>query len=309
MSGKVLITGGLGNLGSYITKEFCESGYDVYVLVREENNKLENVRYTVIKADITNIDALKNKLNIEFDYCIHLASFNEFFTNDYPKKALEINTLGTRNLLEVLSQKHLKRFIYFSTFHVYGTSDGIVNELSALNPKNDYASTHLFAEYYVKQFGLLNELNYTIFRLSNSYGAPLFRDTNKWYLILNDLVKSAYENNKIVIKSNGKAFRDFIWVQDVVTITKKALDLNESDIYNLSSSKSYQLIEIANIIKIEYEKRYSKTIEISVNSDDTISYKNLTVSNAKLKNAMDFDLSVKFIQEINAIFQLLESSG
>ena len=79
------------------------------------------------------------------------------------------------------------------------------NHPTELNPKNDYASTHLFAEYYVKQFGLTHGLQYTILRLTNSYGSPTFVDSNKWYLVLNDLTRSAYENGRIIIKSNGKA--------------------------------------------------------------------------------------------------------
>ena len=307
MSGKVLITGGFGNLGSYITKEFSEYGYDVYILTRKEKQQLANIQYTVIETDITNIDILKKKLDIEFDYCVHLASYNEFFIDDYPQKALDINTLGTRNLLEVLSEKNLKKFIYFSTFHVYGASDGMIDESTALNPKNDYASTHLFAEYYVKQFGITHDLNYTILRLSNSYGVPLFKDTDKWYLVLNDLVKSAYENGEIIIKSNGKSTRDFIWMKDVATITKDLLYLEEKNIYNLASAKSYQVIEIASIIKVEYEKRYNKSIQITVNKDDITKYKDLMVSNRKLKNVLKLDLHEMFSEEINNIFNLLES--
>ena len=302
MSGKVLITGGLGNLGSNITQEFSKCGYDVYVLTLKEKCKLLNSVYTVIEADISDLENLKIKLDIEFDYCVHLASFKE----NYPRKALTVNSLGTRNLLEVLAGKNLKRFIYFSTFHVYGANDGLVNELSALNPKNDYASTHLFAEYYVKQFGVMSGLNYTIFRLSNCYGAPLFKNTNKWYLILNDLVRSAYENHKIIIKSNGKISKDFIWMQDVVSITHQALKLRKNGIYNLSSNKSYQLIEIANMIKFEYEKRYNKTIRIKINKDDKTEYKNLVVSNSKLRNELDIELHEMFSVEINKIFNLLE---
>lgn len=307
MNGKVLITGGLGNLGSYITKEFSEAGYEVYVLTRKIKQKLNNISYQVIEADITDITVLEKKLDIDFDYCIHLASFNEFFLDNYPIKALDINVLGTRNLLEVLSKKNLKKFIYFSTFHVYGASSGIIDESAILNPRNDYASTHLFAEYYVKQFGFNNNLNYSILRLSNSYGVPLFGDTDKWYLVLNDLVKSAYENGEIIIKSNGKAKRDFIWMKDVARISKEVLSLKENEIYNLSSSKSFQILEIANMIKVEYEKRYNKTIEISVNKNDTTKSQDLIVSNAKLNNVLELDLNDMFIVEINNIFNLLES--
>ncbi|HHB93638.1 MAG TPA: NAD-dependent epimerase/dehydratase family protein, partial [Campylobacterales bacterium] len=121
MSGKrVLITGGLGNLGSWLTEYFSNRNYTVTILSKNINNQLDK-DYRVIQSDITDIDDLKNKLaDIEFDYCIHTASYNEFFHNDYPQKALLVNSLGTRNIIEILKDKNLKRFIYLSTFHVYG---------------------------------------------------------------------------------------------------------------------------------------------------------------------------------------------
>ncbi|WP_372998877.1 NAD-dependent epimerase/dehydratase family protein [Sulfurimonas sp.] len=308
MSGKVLITGGLGNLGSWISIYLYNFGYEVYILSRKAKNKIKNIEYQLIEADITNLDELKEKLDFDIDFCVHTASFNEFYLLDYPKNALEINTLGTRNLLEILSQKNIKNFIYFSTFHVYGISSGIVTESSELNPKNDYASTHLFAEYYVKQFGYMNNLKYSILRVTNSYGAPTFIDTNKWYLVLNDLTKSAYDNGKIVIKSNGKAKRDFIYMGDVANIVDKVLKKEATnDIYNLSSNRSYEILALANLVKNEYEKRYEIDIKIETNENDDMSYDDIFVKNDKLKSIVNFTIIDNMSEEVNKIFDLLEN--
>jgi len=308
MSGKVLITGGHGNLGSYITKYLVENGYEVSVLTKKSTNKIKGLEYSIIEADITKIEILKKKLDFKVDYCIHLASFNEFFSDDYSSRALEINTLGTRNLLEIFGLRNLKNFIYFSTFHVYGASSGVISELKELNPKNDYASTHLFAEYYVKQFGFTHKLNYTILRLTNSYGVPLFKETNKWYLVLNDLVKSAYKNHQIVLNSNGKSRRDFIHMNDVSIIVEKLLKqkaLNE--VFNLSSGKTYKVIDLAQKVKHIYIERYNKDINILLNEDDLTLYKELVVKNDKLNERIDFIIHDKIDEEINNIFELLES--
>ncbi len=307
MGGKILITGGLGNLGSWITREFCNAGYDVYVLTRYEKKKIPDIKYTVIEADITDLESLKSKLSIKFDYCIHTASYNEFFEDNYAKKALEINALGTRNLLEVLSCKGLKKFVYFSTFHVYGKSSGLIKEDTELTPKNDYASTHLFAEFYVKQFSATYNIDYTIFRLTNSYGAPAFMDNSKWYLVLNDLTKSAYEKGEIILKGNGEAKRDFIWMGDVVSIARKLLESDYNGVYNLSSMESYKVIEIANLVKSEYEKRYNTSIQIILNSDDKSVYPELVVDNNRLQEIIKFKPNNMFVSEINKIFNLLES--
>lgn len=308
MSGKkVLITGGFGNLGSWITLHLASLGYEIYILTRKEKHKFKDTKYSVIECDITNLEELKEKLNFDIDFCVHCASFNEFFLPNYPQNALEINTLGTRNLLEVLSSKELKNFIYFSTFHVYGSSSGVIDENSPLNPKNDYASTHLFAEYYVKQFAFTHNVKYTIFRLTNSYGTPTFKDTSKWYLVLNDLAKSAYEHKKIIIKSNGKAKRDFIWMGDVVKVVEKVLEKPATnDIYNLSSRISCKIIELADIVKFEYFNLYKETIEVVVNKEDKNNYGELTVCNHKLKSKFTYEVNDMIKQEVRKIFKKLD---
>lgn len=305
---KVLVTGGFGNLGSWITLHLASLGYEIYVLTRKEKHKFKNIKYSVIECDITNLEELKEKLNFDFDFCVHCASFNEFFLPNYPQNALKINTLGTRNLLEVLSSKKLKNFIYFSTFHVYGSSSGVIDENTPLNPKNDYASTHLFAEYYVKQFAFTHNVKYTIFRLTNSYGVPTFSDTSKWYLVLNDLVKSAYENKKIVIKSNGKAKRDFIWMGDVVKVVEKVLEKPATnDIYNLCANKSYEIIEFANIVQKQYKNKYHNKIDIEINKEDKTIYDNLIVKNDKLNSIIPYKTHDMIEDEVNKILNLLET--
>ena len=304
---KVLITGGLGNLGSWISLYLAKHGYEIFILTRKERCKLKNIQYRIIECDITNLKNLDKQLNFDIDYCIHTASYNEYFHPDYAKKALKINVLGTRNLLEVLSKKNLKNFVYFSTFHVYGVNNGVITENTLLTPKNDYASTHLFAEYYIKQFYFTNNLNFTILRLTNSYGMPTFKDSNKWYLVLNDFIKSAYDNGRIIIKSNGEVTRDFIYMGDVASIVDKLLiKVPTNDIYNLSSGHSYKVKTIANIIKKSFEQKYNETIEIEINNNDKNIYGSLVVSNDKLKSAINFKVRDMMNKEINNIFELLE---
>lgn len=306
---KVLITGGHGNLGLYIVSALVNLGCDVFVLSRKKDKLIEKLKYTVIDADIVSATQLREKLNFDIDYCIHLASYNEYFLENYPKKALKVNTLGTRNLLEALNIKKLKNFIYFSTFHVYGLNSGMIDENTALNPKNDYASTHLFAEYFVKQFGFTHGLKYTILRLTNSYGVPFFKDTDKWYLILNNLVKDAIDDKIIKLKSNGEIHKDFVSMVDVARIVNTLLTKNASnEIFNLSSGQAYSLLELAKLIQEQYRKKYNENIEISINSDDKNNYKRLDVDNRKLLNFIDFNFKDIIDNEVNNIFTLLEDA-
>ena len=301
---KILITGGFGNIGSWLSLYFSEK-YDVYILSKNIYKDL-NFKYTLIHADITNLSELRLKLILEFDYCIHTASYNEFFHNNYAQKALSVNTLGTRNLIEVLKNTSIKNFVYLSTFHVYGKSSGFINEETDLNPKNDYASTHLFAEYYLRQFYNTDQFKSIIFRLTNSYGAPKSKNNSKWYLVLNDLVRSAYLDNKITLNGNGKVMRDFIWMGDVSTVIELSLINDQSGIFNLSSGITYSIFSLSQMVKHVFIKKYNKDIEIYINKNDKNKGLNLNVDNGKLLNKIDFKFQDKILEEIESIFHLLE---
>ena len=305
----ILVTGGFGNLGSYIAKHLISLNYEVTILTRSKKNKFENLKCRVVECDITNLDELKLKLNYDFDYCIHCASFNESFLENYAKSSLDINAFGTRNLIESLNIKKLKNFIYLSTFHVYGLSDGVIDEKTLPNPRNDYASTHLFAEFYVKQFGFNNNLQYTILRLTNGYGVPSFKNTDKWYLVLNELVKMSFEKEKIVLSSNGKAKRDMIYMKDAANVVEKLLKVEATnEIYNLSSNKAYEILDLAKKVQRIFYERYNKRVEIEVNKNDFSKSGALSVDNKKLMSIINFKINNEINNEINKTFDLLEST-
>ncbi len=305
---KVLITGGFGYIGSWLSNYFCKNGYDVHILSNSNDRFLKGVNYNFIKADVSNINELKSKVKENYDYCIHLASNNDYFIEGYAEKALHINALGTRNILETIVNKNIKKFIYFSTSHVYGAAKEMVDESFLPNPLNDYACTQLFGEYYVRQFGIINQLPYTIVRPTNGYGAPKFLNTTKWYLVFNSLVRSAYENKEIILNSDGQAMRDFIWIGDICKIIESILITKETvnEIINLSSGKMYKIIEIAEIVKKVYESRYKRSISIKINPNNNPKFYSLKISNQKLCKLINFHPNEKFLEEADSIFSLLE---
>ncbi len=306
---KILITGGFGNLGSWLTKYFTNLKYDVYVLSKNKHDILSDYSFTTICCDITNLEDCNSKLNnIQFEYVIHAASMNDMFVENYAALALEINTKGTRNILEAIDKTQLKNFIYLSTFHVYGVSEGLITEESPTLSKHDYATTHLFAEYFVKQFNHTHKLPYTIIRLTNSYGCPVDKNTSKWYLILNDLAKMAFEKHEIVLKGNGKVSRDFIWMGTVCEVLEKicSLPTSPNDIFNLSGVQSFSMLDIANYVKQAALEALHIDLPITLNIEDKTNASNLEVSSAKLKNLINYTTSPKFVEEAKAIFELLK---
>lgn len=310
MKNKILITGGLGNLGSWITQHFIDLGFEVDVLTKNPREVNISGKYKIIYADISNFSDLQ-KNDAAYDYVVHLASVNDGFVDDYFQFSCDINVKGTRNILEWVKTKKIKHFIYFSTFQVYGKYSGNISENTTTNPINDYGSTHLMAETFIQQFYRTHDLPFTIFRLTNSYGCPKDLNSSKWYLILNDLSKTAFENKKIILKSNGKALRDFIWMGDVCEVVENTLNnAPKQEIYNISGNRSLSMLDVAKSVKDAYWENYKVDIPIEVNQNDKTEHaQDLLVSNKKLIDFLSINIDIKnrMKSEAKNIFSLLEN--
>ena len=307
---KILITGGAGNLGSWLTRHLIKSGFDVTVISRSPSHDHLPEAVKIIQLDITDVGACKSVLSsLSFDGIIHLASSNEFFEEDYGHKALMVNTHGTRNLLDAINKESIKHFMYFSTFHVYGRKSGLIRESLYPEPKNDYALTHYFAEKYIHQFHESYNFPYTIFRLTNSYGSPISLDTTKWYLLLNDIAKMAFEQKKIRLNSNGNAMRDFIWMGNVCEIVESALKLiPQNATFNLGAGKTLTVFEVAEKVSEAYADFTGTRIPVEINQEDINEYPAMNVSVEKLQGWVNYRAEEKFYEEAIKIFKLLEQN-
>lgn len=306
---KILITGGLGNLGSWLTNHFLNQGCSVTVISRSERNLIINKNYKFIEADITNIDDLKKGINSYYDVCIHAASYNEHSEDGYAKKALLINSLGTELLCQALSINGVGKLIYLSTIHVYGSSLETIDENSYTRPSNDYGLTHFFAEKYIEKNARNKSLNYVILRLSNSYGCPTFLNSNKWYLLFNDLCFQAVKNQHIILKGNGKSFRDFIWMGDVINVVEKIIDNKAiiNDCFNLTSGNILSTIEVAEIVKKAFNESFKKDVKILINNNgDKTVEKKMTYSNKKILSVLDYVFVNKMKDESIKIFNMIK---
>ena len=313
MSDKILITGGLGNLGSWLTRSFCEANYKVTVLSKTNRNILPQCDFEFISCDISDAQLCKEVLSTHaFNYVIHAASTNDFFIDNYSDEARRINTDGTFNLLNALQTDTLKQFFYLSTFQVYGKFEGLINEETIPDPQNDYGSSHLKAEDHMMKFQEDHAIPCAAIRLTNSYGCPVDFNSSKWYLVLNDLARMAVERKEIVLKSNGLAPRDFIWMGDVCSVFKELIANDDpiNGVFNLSGESTYTIMDVAEKVKQAYQKKYSELVNIVVNPDDTTVYvDDLNVSSQKLKKVVNFQAQDKFMEEALQIFDLVEQQS
>jgi UDP-glucose 4-epimerase len=303
---KLLITGGLGNLGSWITQYAIEI-FDVTVLTRKNRDVYVDGSFKLILADLGNFDELVLALRgLSFDYVIHAGSINEGFGGNFDSISYAVNSFGTRNLVNALDLGVIKHFIYLSTFQVYGASTGEISEQTVANPKNDYGLSHFLAEHFLAID--MPKATFSVIRLTNSYGCPRDIDSSKWYLVLNDLSRSAVLDQEIKLAGNGFAVRDFIWMGDVAVAILNLLRLPAyNEIYNLSRGKTLSILDVAKAVQVAYERYCGVILPISTNLDDhTTGDSSLYVNSDRLLARISIDFHDYFIDEAINIFKLLQ---
>jgi UDP-glucose 4-epimerase len=181
---------------------------------------------------------------------IHLAAMNENDCLADPVGALKANGVGTACLVAAASQAGVKRLIYLSTAHVYGTALAhCVTEETLPRARHPYASSHRAAEDCVLAAHDAGKLTGIVLRLSNGFGAPPHRDINRWTLIVNDLCRQAVERKTLVLRSAGMQIRDFITLHDVAGAVAHSLNLSRDavgdGIFNVGGEAPLRIIDLA----------------------------------------------------------------
>jgi UDP-glucose 4-epimerase len=301
----ILITGGNGYIGQYLVEYYNQLGYKVIVTSR---HKVENSNYETRIMNMLDENSIINVCS-DVDIVIHAATMDERDIKGNEKETYLVNAYGTRLLFLDSVRNNVEKFIYLSTFHVYGKMSGVIDEDTIINPKSDYGLSHYFAERYLQQLSYFNKTCVSVLRLTNGIGVPM-GNSNKWYLAVNDFCRMAYYKNEIELKSSGTGLRDFVAINDIVTATDCIINAMDNgllfEVYNVSEEVSYSIREMAKIVAEIYEHRYKKSIRLkipTVSENEIINP--LYISSQKLRN-LGWTTTSTVEMVIQSIFDQLE---
>lgn len=222
---KILITGGAGFIGSHIVDALLKKDYEVVVYDNFSSGTMENLSHinsdklSIIKDDILNYKKLEEAMK-GCDYVSHHAAQLEIFlAYDEPEKDLEVNTIGTLNVLKAAKKNNVKKVINISSACVYGQTDNATKETDDPTPNWDYGVSKLAAEKYAKIYNDYKNLPVVSLRYGIVYGE------REWFRrVLPIFLKKVIKNESPVVFGEGEQIRDFIYVGDAVEFHNLCLE-------------------------------------------------------------------------------------
>jgi len=251
---RVLITGGFGYLGGRLAQFLANQvGYQILLGSRRHAGPPPWLPQATLAQTQWNSPSGLAENCSDVDAVVHLAGINAQECVADPVAAFEINAVATARLLQAAVRQGVRRFVYVSTAHVYGSPlTGVITEETCPVSLHPYATSHRAGEDIVRAANHRGEIEGVVIRLSNSYGAPTHKDINCWTLLVNDLCYQAVTTQRMVLNSSGIQKRNFITLTDACMAIKHLLDLsahNLSDgLFNVGSGWTPTVLEMTQYV-------------------------------------------------------------
>lgn len=226
----ILVTGAAGFIGSALVGALLARGYDV-TAVDEDSCGLERLasigsgRLRIQRTDITNsVDVADLMARTNPAAIIHLTALHVIpVCETQPRRTVEVNVTGLINVLRAADTSSTKRVIFASSADVYAASDKPLAESDPVRPSTVYGVSKLLGERLVSEWGGSRpERRTTSIRIFNVYG-PGDRNPH----VIPDILRHIERGVVPIRVGNTEASRDFIYVDDVVNILWRVLELDE----------------------------------------------------------------------------------
>lgn len=237
---KVLITGGLGFIGSVTARMLSDKGHEVTVI----DNNSDPVGYSrealkvpgvdIVEGDIREESFLKNVFRVSKpDAVCHFAALSRVGEGErLLSRFLDVNVTGTARLLEAMKAAGTKRLLFASTSSVYGAVEGSAHEGAPVKPESWYGKTKVWAEEVIHRFVRSSGLYGFIFRFANVAGAGygVYEDRPEDDRVIPKTVHAGLSGDVFQVYGadwptpDGTCIRDYIHVLDIAKAFLMAIE-------------------------------------------------------------------------------------
>jgi UDP-glucose 4-epimerase len=243
---RILVTGGAGFIGSWVTRVLLREGHNVTVL----DNLSKGHRHLVpddarfIQADLADAEALPEHL-AGHDAVIHMAAFIEVERSvREPLLFAENNILNSVRLLDAMHKAGVPKIVFSSSATVYGTPQRLpIREDDPLGiQSNPYGASKVSTEAFVATYHQLYGIDAIILRYFNPYGPGELHDPETH--AIPNFIKAALARKPIPLYWHGEQVRDFIYVEDLARAHTAVLGLHGLHYFNVGSETGTRVVDI-----------------------------------------------------------------
>ena len=254
----ILVTGGLGFIGSNFIREVLTSNGDIFITNVDAETyagRLDNLvdiaskkNYQYFKGKIQDYDFIENIFKTYKPDCLINFAAETHVDRSIQKAQpfIETNILGTHVLLEVALKQNLKRYIQISTDEVYGSIEvpAKFTENSPIKPNSPYSASKASADHLVRAYNKTYGLNTIIVRCSNNFGPYQFPEK-----VIPYFISLALEEKKVPVYGDGLNVRDWIYVSDFCSAISLILEKGKpGEIYNVGGDCELTNLDLTKIL-------------------------------------------------------------
>lgn len=252
---RALVTGGAGFIGSHLVDALLENGCDVVVVDNLSTGHLKNLQHVYDdidfrKGDIRDLETMKTSA-VGCDVIFHLAavvSVPQTVTD--PIHSARVNDLGSLNVLESARLQGIKRVVLSSSCAVYGDDPEIPkHENMPPGPQSPYAVQKLTNELNARLYAELYGLETVCLRYFNVFG-PRQDPSSPYSGVISIFMTRAVAQDAPIIYGDGRQFRDFVYVKDVVRANLLAVASQNSGgaVFNIGTGKHVRINQLWELI-------------------------------------------------------------
>lgn len=250
---RILVTGGLGFVGSNLTERISRAGAIVTVLddlfTGTPDNISRGIEYELVEGSVVDRE-LVGKLVKEADYVAHLAARNIIVSTANPRSDYEVNIGGTLNILMAAKEHGIKQIVYTSSASVYGNPKYIpITEDERPHTFSPYAVSKLAGENYCNAFYETFGVPVTAVRYSNIYG-PKQNPGNPYCGVIAKFMEAIFNNQQPQVHGDGLQTRDYTYVDDAVDATLLAMlsPKAEGTVFNLGTGVETSVLHLIGML-------------------------------------------------------------
>jgi len=284
---KILVTGGLGFIGSNLVKELRRRGHDVWFCDLLHSSDPKSIR-----CDVSKYRQVERIFEAhDFDYVYHTAAeYGRWNGEEYYENLWLTNVVGTKNLIRIQEKKKFK-MIFFSSAEVYGDYSGVMKEdipeKIHIHLLNDYAMTKWVGEMMIKNSAMQFGTETIIVRPFNVYGPGEHYHPFRGF-IPKFIYKALHDEPYIVYLGHKRTLE---YIDDVCNALANILDnFKAGEIYNLGGDEQYDVKYISDLILKTLGKDDSL---VTYKEAEPFTTRVKTPDSSKAKKDLGFRITVK----------------